>query len=156
MTLITKQKITELITSYIHDGLNNKEISNKLNAYFGADSSNSLTVKQVAELKEALGLKGLKAKRKLPFTIVDELKIEEAENSITNVEFEEMEEVSLDNFNRSIRGIEADLDIEAPDYEELARVPDGNEDVEAIDGESELVPVEIHEESSITDDSILF
>lgn len=84
MRQVTKGKMVQKITYYAHElGLKNDEIAKKLNEEFEADETNALNAQGVAKLKKALGLIGLKPKKKALFEIIDD--VEEPTGTI-NVE----------------------------------------------------------------------
>ena len=73
MIQVSKKVLSEKITYYAQElGLKNDEIAEKLNEEYGATEDNKLRAPQVAKLKDVLGLKGLKPKKKALFELVDD------------------------------------------------------------------------------------
>jgi hypothetical protein len=72
MIKISKSELREKFIQLMDLGLTNPEIATRLNEEYGADESNALSALKVADLKEAVGLKGYKPKKKSLFELVDD------------------------------------------------------------------------------------
>lgn len=78
MRKVTKAEMIEKLTKFTQDlGLTNAEIAEKLNSEFEATDANKMSAVHVGKLKEQLGLKGMKPKKKALFELVDEVEIED-------------------------------------------------------------------------------
>ena len=77
MREVTKAEMIEKLTYFTQElGLTNAEIAEKLNEEFEANDANKMRAPHVAKVKEQLGLKGMKPKKKALFELVDEVKEE--------------------------------------------------------------------------------
>ena len=87
---VTKEELKELIQSALDRGLSNKEMADEFNAHYG-DESSKLAASDIPKLKEIVGLKGAKPKKKKNpfFEIVEEAPIEEPS-------YKEIEEAQYD------------------------------------------------------------
>lgn len=86
MIKITKEALKEKITNYVQNlGMTNAEIAVRLNKDFEASDKEKLTAQNVAKLKNQLGIKGIKPKKKALFEFVEESS-EESEDGLNNVE----------------------------------------------------------------------
>lgn len=72
MIKITKSELREKMIELMELGLTNSEIAERLNSEYGATEENALSTMKVAQLKDAVGLKGYKPKKKALFELVDD------------------------------------------------------------------------------------
>jgi len=77
---VTKAQLKELIQNALDEGLETKEIAEKFNEEYG-DENAKLTAADITKLKELVGLKGAKPKKKRlqVFKIVDDVPTETVE-----------------------------------------------------------------------------
>jgi len=72
MVDVTKAEMIEKLTHFIQElGLTNAEIAEKLNEEFEATDATRIGATHVSKIKEQLGLKGMKPKKKALFRLVD-------------------------------------------------------------------------------------
>lgn len=72
MIKINKSELKEKFINLMELGLTNPEIADRLNEEYNATSENALTSMKVSALKDAVGLKGYKPKKKSLFELVDD------------------------------------------------------------------------------------
>lgn len=85
MIKITKEALKEKITNYVQNlGMTNAEVAVRLNEEFGANDKEKLNAQTVAKLKEQLGIKGIKPKKKALFEFVEE----DTENTVDDIDAE--------------------------------------------------------------------
>ncbi len=82
MIKISKSELKEKLIQLMELGLTNADIATRLNEEYNADESNSLTAMKVAQLKDAVGLKGWKPKKKSLFELVEDDEISESQTQL--------------------------------------------------------------------------
>lgn len=96
MIRISKSEMKDKLVQLMELGLTNADIATRLNEEFNADATNALTSIKVGQLKEAVGLKGWKPKKKSLFELVDD----EETPSNTYPEPKDMEEYKYEEHHQ--------------------------------------------------------